>query len=124
MLELVRHHIAPAGEAQGGADVVVRRDDLAVRQRGRGAVRIRIEHGDAIAERTRGEGEHPPELTATEQPDRRRRGDRQAFDTEPAMDVGDPGLLLVGVLVRLDETAFDDAGLERGIPGDELRIGQ
>jgi hypothetical protein len=39
------------------------------------------------------------------------------------MDLGDPRLLLIRVLVALGQAAVDDVGLERGIGLDERRIG-
>ena len=112
------------GQPEGTADVVVARQDHAVGDRGCGAIGIRVEHDDPIAHRPRGQREHPAELSAAEDADRRRRDDRASLDTELAVDVGDPGLLAIRVLVRLDRAALDDPGLERGIAFDKRRIGQ
>ena len=85
VLELVRHDVARCGQTQSAADVVVAGHDLAVGEGGRGAVGVGIHDGDPVAHRPRGEGQHPAQLAASEDADRRRRGDRwQAHD--PSVD--------------------------------------
>jgi hypothetical protein len=76
VLELVRDDVTGLPEPLRGVRVVVRADLHTVGDGGGGARRIGIEDDDAVAEASRGETEHPPELSAAENPDRRRREDR------------------------------------------------
>ncbi len=77
VLQLVGDHRAPVRQPQRGSDVVVRAHDDSIRDRRGRAVGVGIEDGDPIAHRPRGEGEHPSELTAAEDPDDGRRQDRR-----------------------------------------------
>ena len=124
VLELVGDDVAALGEPERPADVVVAGHDHGVGDGRRRAGRVGVEHRDPVAHRPRRQTEHPPELSTAEDPDRGRRDQRTAFHAELAVDIGDPGLLAVGVLVGLDRTTLDDAGLERGIAGDERRVGE
>jgi hypothetical protein len=87
VLQLVGHDVAERRESKRGADVVVPSHDLAVGDGGRRALGIRIQDGDPVAHRPTGLGEHPAELPASEDADRRGRGDRlQAHG--PSVDCG------------------------------------
>src|SRR6185312_4382586 len=93
VLELVRDDVAEPGKPQRAADVVVVAYDHAVRDRSGWTRGVWIEHRQPVAHGPRGEAEHPTELAAAEQADRRGRRDRQALHAEATVDVGDPGLL-------------------------------
>ncbi len=124
VLELIGHDVAQARESKRRPDVVIGTDDDPIRDAGSGAIGIGVEDDDAVAHRSGGEADHPTELAPAEDADRGRRRDRPPLDAELAMDVGDPGLLAVGVLMRLDGPAFDDPGLQRGVTLDEGRVGE
>ena len=101
VLQLVGHDIAEAREPEGRPDIVVPGDDQAIGE-GRGrAVGVGVQDGDPVAHRACGKREHPPQLAASKEADGGGRGDRGAVHAEPMLDVRDPGLLLVRVLVAL-----------------------
>ena len=76
LLQFVRHDGAALGQLQGAGDRIVRGHDLVVRDDAGRAVGVRVEDGHPVAQRVRGEPEHPAELAAPENPDRRARRDR------------------------------------------------
>ena len=78
VLQLVGDDGAAAGQAERGADVVVRADHQLVGDRCAGAIDVRVEDRDAVAHRAGGLREHPAELAATEDADRGGRQDRRA----------------------------------------------
>ena len=124
VFELIRHDIAPPGQAERPTDIVIARNDDPIGDADRGTVRIRIEDGDPVAHRPGRHADHPPELATAEDADRGRRHDGRPLDADAAMDLGDPRLLAVRVLVRLDRAVGHDAGLELRITLDEGGIGK
>ena len=124
VLELIGHDVGEVRQPEGRPDVVVRPDHHAVGKRGRRTVRIGVEDDDAVAHLTGGLREHPSELATAEDADRRGRRDRRSLDAEAAVDLGDPGLLLVRVLMAVGQAALDDPGLEPGVLLHQCRIGQ
>ena len=124
VLQLVRDDRRDVGQPKRRADVVVRAEDDDVRDRGRRAVGIGVQDRHAVAHRAGGLAEHPSELTAAEDADRRRRIDRAALHPEAAMHVRDPGLLPVRVLEARVMATGDDLGLECGVGRDQLRVGE
>ena len=90
VLELCRHHCAAGGHFVEGAGVVVRRDEVLVDDVAHGCVGIRVEGDDLVPHRPCGDGQHPPELAATEDADRRRRENRPGRPSRPGRPDG-PG---------------------------------
>ncbi len=75
-------------------------------------MRIRVQDRDPVAELTGGEREHPPELAAAQDPDRRRRQDGGGPEAEGLVDAEDPGRLRVRVAETVDAAPAGDRRLQ------------
>ena len=145
MLELIRHDGAVTGQLDCRVDVVVWSLDETIGDRPSRTVRVRIEDRDPVAQRARGEPEHPPELAAAQdadcRPDRDRRlggrvvaqhaSDERGLGHRVAQPAGDPGpddLLLQGRVlghqtrVVPERVAEDDLARPFRRVGDDVKV--
>ena len=91
VLQLVGDHGAVARQPERGLEVVVATDLDVVRDDGRGACRVGVEHPDAIPEGTRGVPQHAAQLPSTQDADGGGRQDGARGRGRHACIVAHPG---------------------------------
>ncbi len=122
VLELDGDDVGGRGEVERRADVRVPPLDDAIRDGGRGARRVRVEHGDPVAQLPSRDGQHPPELSPAEDPDRGRRQDRWIDKPEATEGATDPLGLGHRVAVRVEHPRSGDRALPVGILGAQCGV--